>query len=149
MPLLTLASSIQAETQKSNRGSAWHRRCCTHRPAHAQTLLTHATTLVVTRQHTLRWSPWFNYVKKTDAIGYIANQTNEYLYTQSILTYTQVCKHHTSVHIRIHRHDMCMAHRYTQECKCCATGLTWVPPKGVITIHIDTYGSHIFLPKYD
>ena len=78
----------------------------------------------------------------TDAIGYIANQTNEYLYTQSILTYTQVCTHYTQV-----THGP--THRYTQECKSCATSKTWVRPKGVITIHVDDTWSHIFLPKYD
>lgn len=84
----------------------------------------------------------FNYVKKTDAIGYIPNQTNEYLYPQSILTYTQVCTHYTQV-----THGP--THRYTQECKSCATSKTWVPPKGVITIHVDDTWSHIFLPNYD
>lgn len=126
----------------SSLGFLWHRRCCAYTWAAVITLLTHATTLVVTRQHTLRWSPWFNYVKKTDAIGYIANQTNEYLYTQSILVYTQVCTHYTQV---THGHP----HRYTQECKSCATSKTWVPPKGVITIHVDDTWSHIFLPNYD
>ena len=133
----------------SSLGSGWHRRCCAYTRAAVITLLTPATTYGRHTATQVTLALWFNYVKKTDAIGYIANQTNEYLYTQSILTYTQVCKHHTSVHIRIHRHDMCMAHRYTQECKCCATGLTWVPPKGVITIHVDDTWSHIFLPKYD
>ena len=126
----------------SSLGSLWHRRCCAYIWAAVITLLTHATTLVVTRQHTLRWSPWFNYVKKTDAIGYIANQTNEYLYTQSILVYTQVCTHYTQV-------THAPTHRYTQECKSCATSKTWVPPKGVITIHVDDTWSHIFLPNYD
>ena len=133
----------------SSLGSVWHRRCCAYTRAAVITLLTPVTTVSRHTATQVTLALRFNYVKKTDAIGYTANQTNEYLYTQSILVYTQVCKHHTSVHIRIHRHDMCIAHRYTQECKCCATGLTWVPPKGVITIHIDTYGSHIFLPKYD
>jgi len=130
VPLLTLASSIQVETQKSNRGSLWHRRCCAYTRAAVITLLTHATTLVVTRQHTLRWSPWFNYVKKTDAIGYIANQTNEYLYTQSILVCTQVCKRHTSVYLRIHRHDSCMGtHVHTGMQKSCHK-FTWDTPDG-------------------
>ena len=149
VPLLTLATLDHNLKQMSNRGLARHRRCCAYTRAAVITLLTHATTYGRHTATQVTLALRFNYVKKTDAIGYIANQTNEYLYTQSILTYTQVCKHHTSVHIRIHRHDMCIAHRYTQECKCCATGLTWVPPTGVITIHIDTYGSHIFLPKYD
>ena len=142
MLLLTLASSIQAETQKSNRGSAWHRRCCAYTRAAVITLLTHATTYGRHTATQVTLALWFNYVKKTDAIGYIANQTNEYLYTQSILMYTQVCTHYTQV---THGHP----HRYTQECKSCATSKTWVPPKGVITIHVDDTWSHIFLPKYD
>ena len=123
VPLLTLATLDHKLKQMSNRWSLWHRRCCAYTRAAVITLLTHATTLVVTQQHTLRWSPWFNFVKKTDAIGYIPNQTNEYLYPQSILTYTQVCTHYTQVtHGR--------APRYTQECKCCATRVYRGTPKG-------------------
>ena len=142
MPLLTLTSSIQVETQKSNRGSLWHRRCCAYTRVAVLRLLTHATTYGRHTATQVTLVLWFNYVKKTDAIGYIANQTNEYPYTQSNLVCTQVCTHYTQVTCE-------PTHRYTQECKSCATSKTWVPPKGVIMIRVDNTRSHIFLPKYD
>ena len=130
VPLLTLASSIQAETQMSSLGSLWHRRCCAYTRAAVITLLTHATTYGRHTATQVTLALRFNYVKKTDAIGYIANQTNEYPYTQSILVYTQVCKRHTSVYLRIHRHDSCMGtHVHTGMQKLCHK-FTWDTPNG-------------------
>ena len=123
VPLLTLDTLDHNLKQMSNRGLAWHRRCCAYTRAAVITLLTHATTYGRHTATQVTLALRFNYVKKTDAIGYIANQTNEYLYTQSILTYTQVCTHYAQV---THGHP----HRYTQECKSCAKLVPPGTPKG-------------------
>ena len=130
VPLLTLATLDHKLKQMSNRGLAWHRRCCAYTRAAVITLLTHATTYGRHTATQVTLALRFNYVKKTDAIGYIANQTNEYLYTQSILVYTQVCKRHTSVYLRIHRHDSCIGtHVHTGMQKLCHK-FTWDTPDG-------------------